>query len=88
MVLVGVSGKLPDSHCSNTDKWPITKVDAAPLIAEKPYIVIDTAGKYSLMVPAVRTKATGTDWDSGREIDFKDVYVTQVSLLCEIAVVN
>ena len=36
-------------------KWPVnTAVDKTPLIAEKPYLFIDGAGHYSVMVPALR----------------------------------
>jgi hypothetical protein len=42
-----------------------TVVDKTPTVREKPYIVIDGAGKYSVMVPALRTNSQGTSWSAG-----------------------
>jgi hypothetical protein len=47
-------------------KWPInTAIDKTPLIAEKPYLFIDNAGHYSVMVPALRKESAGTSFSSG-----------------------
>lgn len=35
----------PAQHCGKTGALPVTKVDSAPLIAEKPYLV-SNAGKF------------------------------------------
>ena len=41
---------------------PYTSVTATPLAQEKPYLTIDAAGKYSVVVPTLRTNATGASW--------------------------
>jgi hypothetical protein len=45
---------------------PYTVVEKTPLVREKPYLIIDAAGKYSVFVPALKTEATqGTSWSGG-----------------------
>jgi hypothetical protein len=46
-------------------KAPYTVVDKTPVIAEKPYLVIDAAGHFSVMVPNLRKDSRGTTWESG-----------------------
>ena len=60
MVFVGVAnpprGEWP--------KRPYTVVDKTPVIREKPYLYIDTDGKYSVMVPSlVSDGSQGITWD-------------------------
>jgi hypothetical protein len=44
-------------------KWPPdTAVDATPLIAEKPYLYLDKAGNYAVMVPLAATGSKGSTW--------------------------
>lgn len=79
MVLAGVEGA-PPSHCGNGDSNPpITAIESTPLTSEKPYITIGSDGRYSLVVPPLRTNAKGVDFDTGAVIDFSQVYVTSVS---------
>jgi hypothetical protein len=61
MVFVGVSNP-------PTGTWPanaFTTVTNTPLIAEKPYLYLDSDGNYAVMVPAVRTNSAGTTWAAG-----------------------
>jgi CubicO group peptidase (beta-lactamase class C family) len=45
---------------------PYTVVEKTPLVREKPYLMIDDAGKYFVFVPALRTTPTqGASWTSG-----------------------
>jgi hypothetical protein len=51
------------------DEWPakpFTVVEKTPLVREKPYLVVDEAGKYYVFVPALKTQAAqGTSWSGG-----------------------
>lgn len=79
MVYVGSKGA-PPSHCDNADsKVPVTTVDKTPVIAEKPFITIDSAGKYSINVPPVTKASVGTDFVNPKtqKIPFEQVYVAQ-----------
>jgi hypothetical protein len=63
MVFVGVDnppqGRWPDP--------PYTVIEQTPLIREKPFLVSDSAGNYSVMVPSLSTNGTrGTTW-AGRQ---------------------
>jgi hypothetical protein len=61
MVFVGVSA--PPAGAWPT--LPYTTVDQAPLAQEKPFLTIDAAGKYSVVVPAPRQGAKGASWTAG-----------------------
>ncbi len=61
MVFVGVSNPPAGT-------WPAkvyTTITNTPLIAEKPYLYLDTNGNYAVMVPALETNSLGTTWASG-----------------------
>ena len=61
MVFVGVTNPPAGT-------WPTkayTTVTNTPLIAEKPYLYLDTNGNYAVMVPALETNCNGTTWSSG-----------------------
>jgi hypothetical protein len=51
-----------------TGQWPgrpYTVVEKTPLVREKPYLIIDDAGKYTVFVPALKTNDTqGTSCSS------------------------
>ncbi len=56
--------------CENTPgntfpEPPYTVVDKTPVIREKPYLIVDHSGKYSVFVPALRTSARGVTWANG-----------------------
>ena len=58
-------------------EWPNTVILQTPVVSEKPYITIDTSGKYFLVVPPVKTNSHGADHiASGAKIDFSQVYVS------------
>jgi hypothetical protein len=62
MVFVGTehapSNSFPDP--------PYTTIDAAPVIREKPFLVVDRRGTWNVFVPALRSNAEGTTWTSGK----------------------
>ena len=41
---------------------PITVIDTTPVVREKPYLVIDGAGHYSVTVPGLRHDVKGPSW--------------------------
>lgn len=43
-----------------------TVVDSTPTVREKPYLVIDSAGKYSVRVPALEKNSKGISWGAGQ----------------------
>ncbi|MDT0267261.1 adenylyl cyclase [Streptomyces sp. DSM 44915] len=61
MVFVGVDGA-PPHHFPNPSH---TVVDRAPLVKEKPYLYLDDAGEYAVLVPEIRRDARGTSWSGG-----------------------
>jgi hypothetical protein len=76
VVFVGSPGA-PKSHCGRSGGHPYSTIDSAPTIAEKPYIVMDSNGKYQLMKPRIETNKVGNtpNWQNADAIDFEDVYV-------------
>lgn len=87
MVFTGVDGS-PPSHCgmdeaSAEGATPVTSLASTPSIAEKPFITLDSStGKYSLMVPSLKTSSHGADFDGlaapagTKSVPFEQVYVT------------
>ena len=67
----------PKSHCGLDEGNPYTTVDVAPVVVEKPYIVMTEGGKYSLMVPRVEINKRGPtpNYDNADEIPFENVFV-------------
>jgi hypothetical protein len=63
MVFVGVhnapSGSFPNP--------PYTCVAQTPVVREKPFLYVDSAGAYQVFVPALRTNSTGTTWQDGNQ---------------------
>ena len=71
-VFVGVPGA--------PKKWPTdSSVDTTPVIAEKPYLYVDGAGNYSVMVPSVKMESQGTSWSKnptpGRSLPIAQFYI-------------
>ena len=79
MVFLGCKGA-PNSHCSNHGGSPYTTVGSTPLIAEKPYIIMD-GSKFKLMIPNYETNKVGhtSNWQNAREVDFSEVFVASSS---------
>jgi hypothetical protein len=44
---------------------PYTTVTQTPVIAEKPYLYIDSSGNYQVFVPAYKANSQGTTWANG-----------------------
>jgi hypothetical protein len=59
MVFVGDNGAPGQSFPT------YTTVGQSPTVREKPYLYTDATGLYNVMVPALRTSATGPDWTGG-----------------------
>jgi hypothetical protein len=62
MVFVGVNGAPSGSSWPSP---PYVVVGQTPLVREKPFLTIDTAGNYSVFVPALRSNSSGVSWSSG-----------------------
>ena len=62
MVFVGTDGA-PTNSFPNP---PFTTIDAAPVIREKPFLMVDRRGAWKVFVPALRSNAKGTTWISGK----------------------
>ena len=90
MVFTGVDGSQP-SHCgldeaSAAGASPVTSLASTPSIAEKPFITFaPSTGKYSLVVPSLKTASHGADFDgraaatataTASVVPFEHVYVT------------
>jgi len=75
MVFVGCANA-PSSSCGQPN--PYTTVDATPVIAEKPYIMLDhITNRYYLMVPKLERNKVGVtqDYENVDQIDFENVFV-------------
>src|SRR5207302_5260584 len=44
---------------------PYTTIDVAPVIREKPFLVVDKRGEWKVFVPSLRSNGEGTTWSSG-----------------------
>jgi hypothetical protein len=64
MVFVGDNN--PPSGTWPTDKY--TVVATTPIVREKPYLMIDDAGNYSVVVPALKHNSQGPSWNSGSNL--------------------
>ena len=74
-VFSGVNGAPADSFPNP----PYTTLSNTPVSREKPYLTLDSAGQYSVFVPAVRQDSAGTTWENGptagRSIPLDDFYI-------------
>jgi hypothetical protein len=61
MVFVGVSGAPANSF----PYPPYTTVGMTPVVREKPFLYVDSAGAYQVSVPALRSNSQGTTWAGG-----------------------
>ncbi len=61
MVFVGV----PRPPQGEWPSPPYTKVERTPIAREKPFLVVDAAGNWSVRVPALRTASQGITWHAG-----------------------
>jgi len=77
MVFVGVEGAPAGSCGQHANAIPSVTVDEAPVIAEKPFITIDTEGLYYLNIPVVRRSARGVDTETPQQVGFEQVFVAR-----------
>jgi hypothetical protein len=61
MVFVGV----PNPPTGEWPTPPFTKVDRTPIVREKPFLEVDSLGKWSVRLPALRKDSEGVTWHSG-----------------------
>jgi hypothetical protein len=60
LVFAGDTGGVPGTSFPSR-----TNVGASPVNREKPYLYTDSTGLYNVMVPALRTNASGPSWTGG-----------------------
>ncbi|WP_446667496.1 RICIN domain-containing protein [Kitasatospora phosalacinea] len=46
---------------------PYTTVGQTPVVREKPFLYVDSAGAYKVFVPALRSNTSGTSWAGGAQ---------------------
>jgi len=61
MVFVGI----PKPPAGEWPEPPYTKVAETPVIREKPFLMVDARGNWSVRVPALRTNSAGITWHGG-----------------------
>src|SRR3954466_3402078 len=65
-VFSGVVGAPPQSFSTTPyDPPPYTTLAASPVTREKPFLYLDSAGRYNVFVPALRRDSIGTSWGGG-----------------------
>ncbi len=77
-VFAGVVGAPDDAGFPNP---PYTTLDNTPVSREKPYLYVDSRGRYKVRVPEARRDTRGVTWANGmtpgRSIDLDDFYVAR-----------
>jgi hypothetical protein len=61
MVFVGATNA-PSGTFPNP---PFTVVNQSPVVREKPFLYVDSAGNYNVFVPALQSNSSGTTWSGG-----------------------
>jgi hypothetical protein len=78
-VFAGVNGA-PGQSFPNP---PYTTLTATPVSREKPYLYVDDAGSWNVLVPDARTNSSGTTWANGptpgRSIPLSEFYLARPS---------
>ena len=65
-VFSGVAGAPPQSFSATPNNPPpYTTLATSPVTREKPFLVVDASGNYSVFVPALRHDSAGTTWANG-----------------------
>ena len=77
---------LGDINAPSQDGFPTnayTTVDRTPVIREKPYLYVTSAGQYAVFVPALQTNTQGPSWlngaTPGTSISIDQFYIAQPS---------
>jgi hypothetical protein len=75
MVFVGI----PHPPRGDWPDQPYTKVDATPVVREKPFLQVDENGKWTVRVPELRAQSAGITWHRGwtpgRSIPLEHFYI-------------
>jgi hypothetical protein len=62
---------------------PYTTLATSTVTREKPFLYLDSAGRYKVFVPAVRRNSSGTSWGTGaaagRSISIEDFFIARPS---------
>jgi hypothetical protein len=62
---------------------PYTTLETTPASREKPYLYVDSKGRYRVFVPAARTDSSGTTWATsptpGRSLPLSDFFLAKPS---------
>jgi hypothetical protein len=81
-VFVGTTGAPEQTlRCTDTGINPTSPspqqlvADAAPVSVEKPYIIMDSDGKFNLVTPQAKRFSVGAQWDEGYVDSFDRVFV-------------
>ena len=78
-VYVGCAGAVPGPAAAGVEPR-VSVVDQAPVVAAKPYLVIDDVGRYALRVPLVAKDVVGAALDAPyRDVPFESVFVADAS---------
>ncbi len=79
-VFAGVVGAPSDADFPTP---PYTTFDTTPLSREKPYLFVDSKGRYNIRVPSAQRNTSGVTWDdgmtAGRTIPIRDFFVARPS---------
>jgi hypothetical protein len=83
-VFSGVKGAPPQSFSTVPyDPPPYTTLDTSPVTREKPFLYVDSADHYNVMVPALRENSSGTSWSdgaaAGTSIPIDDFFIAKPS---------
>ncbi len=78
-VFSGVTGAVP---AADFPANPYTVLPTSPVTREKPYLYVDSAGKYRVFVPSLRKNTSGTSWGEGRteagsSLSIQDFYIAK-----------
>jgi hypothetical protein len=80
MVFVGV----PQAPAGEWPAPPYTKIAATPIVREKPFLVVDARGSYSVRVPSLAKNSAGITWHGGStpgtEIPLSRFYIARPEL--------
>ncbi|GLY14959.1 coagulation factor 5/8 type [Kineosporia sp. NBRC 101677] len=77
MVYSGVQGAPPNAFPNP----PHTTLATTPVTREKPYLYVDSAGKYRVFVPSLKRNSAGATWPNtaGSSIPMREFYVAKPS---------
>ncbi len=77
IVFVGV----PHPPAGEWPSPPFTKVERTPIVSEKPFLVVDVKGNWSVRVPELRRDSMGVTWHGGatpgRSVPLAQFYVAR-----------